>query len=193
MKNVFLIGDSIRVGADGSPGYEVFVREALRGKATVFSSQENSRFAEYTLRGLFEWAREVDGGAIDIVHWNNGLWDLLRLDGDEPLTPLPVYLAFLERIYRKLRLYFPQARIIFALTTPVLEERCDGCFRRYNSEICTYNAAAAALLTALGAEIDDLYRAAQALPEEAYAGAVHFTEEGCRVLAEAVVRALRVD
>ena len=123
MKNVFLIGDSIRIGANNSPGYGVYVKENLAGEANVYGPAENCRFAQYTLRYIREWRREVDAESIDVVHWNNGLWDLLRLDGDEPLTPLDTYLSMLERVHRTLRASFPRARIIFALTTAVVERR----------------------------------------------------------------------
>ena len=36
MKKIFLIGDSIRFGAKGSPGYGVYVKKKLEGKAEVY-------------------------------------------------------------------------------------------------------------------------------------------------------------
>ena len=68
MKNIFLIGDSIRHGSyvetlDSklSPGYGVYVKEKLEsaGLANVCSPDENSRWAQYTLRFLHKWAKEV--------------------------------------------------------------------------------------------------------------------------------------
>lgn len=88
MKNIFLIGDSIRFGATNSPGYGIYVKEKLDGIANVYAPNENCRFAQYTLRQLHDWVQKLDGESIDVVHWNNGLWDVLRVDGDEPLTPL---------------------------------------------------------------------------------------------------------
>ena len=55
MKNIYLIGDSIRfgsVGGKGSPGYGIFVKEILNGIANVYAPNENCRFAQYTLREI---------------------------------------------------------------------------------------------------------------------------------------------
>ena len=71
IKNIYLIGDSIRFGALGSPGYGVYVKEMLEGKANVYAPGENCRFAQHTLRYLHEWASNVEKEKIDIVHWNN--------------------------------------------------------------------------------------------------------------------------
>ena len=57
-KKIFLLGDSIRFGATGSPGYGIFVKEKLKDKAEVFAPNDNCRFAQYTLRYLHEWASE---------------------------------------------------------------------------------------------------------------------------------------
>ena len=49
--NIFLIGDSIRFGAPpDSPGYGVYVKEALSARANVYAPDENCRMAQYTLR-----------------------------------------------------------------------------------------------------------------------------------------------
>jgi hypothetical protein len=53
------------------------------------------------------------------VHWNNGLWDVLRLFGDEPFTEINYYGESLKRIYKRIRFLFPNAKIIFALSTSV--------------------------------------------------------------------------
>ncbi|MBQ5808205.1 MAG: hypothetical protein IIW21_00435, partial [Clostridia bacterium] len=84
MKNVFLIGDSIRYGAQPvSPGYGIYVKKMLEGKANVYYPNENCRFAQYTLRALYDWAKRLkkENIQIDVIHWNNGLWDVLRLNG----------------------------------------------------------------------------------------------------------------
>ena len=95
MKNVFLIGDSIRFGATGSPGYGGYVKEKLKDVANVYAPDENCRFAQYTQRYLCNWKNITDAEKIDIVHWNNGLWDVLRLDGDDPFTSKDFYVQTL--------------------------------------------------------------------------------------------------
>ena len=76
MKNVLLIGDSIRMGYDKS------VKRALEGKANVYFPEENCRFASYVLRYLHEYKKMLGEESVDVLHWNAGLWDCLRLFGE---------------------------------------------------------------------------------------------------------------
>ena len=191
MKNVYLIGDSIRIGANNSRGYGVFVEENLKDVANVYGPSENCRFAQYTLRGLYDWRRQVDAASIDVVHWNNGLWDLLHVDGDEALTPLDMYLSMLERVHASIRKAFPNAHIIFALTTAVVERRAGANFYRKNAEIEAYNEATKELMARLGVEVNDLYAITSQFDETMYADAVHFADEGCRILADAVTAKIK--
>ena len=75
-------------------------------------------------------------GTPDIVHWNNGLWDVHReAPRGELLTPIIDYVTNLKRIAHE-----PQrtdAHIVFATTTPVHPES-EG---RSNEEIDAYNQA----------------------------------------------------
>ena len=194
MKQIFLIGDSIRHGSyvetlDSklSPGYGVYVQELLRDKATVYSPDENSRWAQYTLRFLHKWAKEVPAPeTVDVVHWNNGLWDAVRLFGDEPLTPIEMYGPMLKRVYNRIRLLFPNAKIIFALSTAVIEEMSRPQFTRRNSEIEQYNEVAKKVMAELGVPINDLYAVTKDWGPEMHSDWVHFNEEGCRLLAQIV-------
>jgi len=193
MKNIFLIGDSIRFGAANSPGYGVYVKEKLAGEANVYAPDENCRFAFYTLRYLHEWVNSlgIDGKTVDVVHWNNGLWDVLRLFGDDPFTPVDVYVAALERVYKRIRYLFPNARVIFALNTSVIEEWANPDFFRYNREIEQYNRAAAELMARLGVEVNDLYALSSTLGPEYRSDWVHYNEEGSKILADQVVRLIK--
>lgn len=196
MKNIFLIGDSIRFGAYNvteynnlSPGYGIYVKEKLEGIANVYAPAENCRFAQFTLRFLHKWAKEAPAEKIDIVHWNNGLWDALRLFGDEPLTPIDVYGDMLRRVYKRIRLLFPNAKVIFALSTSVIEEWANPDFIRYNHEIEAYNKKAMEVMNELGVEVNDLYSISKTFDNSLHSDWVHFGEEGSRVLADAVIRA----
>ena len=195
MKNLFLIGDSIRYGSYSitknsnlSPGYGVYVREKLDGIANVYAPDENCRFAQYTLRYLHAWAKDVPCEYIDVVHWNNGLWDVLRLYGDDPLTPIDVYGDMLKRVYKRICMLFPNAKVIFALSTPVIEEWANPEFFRYNHEIEMYNKKATEVMNELGVEINDLYSVAKDFDNSLHADWVHYGEEGSKILADAVIR-----
>ncbi len=193
MKNIYLIGDSIRCGSRNSKGYEYFLRQKLADKANLYSPGENCRFAQYTLRGLCDWVGQVDPAEMDIVHWNNGLWDVLRLNDDEPLTPLDVYVSMLERVHKKIRLLFPNAKIIFALSTPAIEKNAPKGWMRYNSEIEEYNLAAKHLMEKLGVEVNDLYSVAKDFDESFYADWVHFNDVGANILADKIIERLDLE
>ena len=114
MKKIVLIGDSIRMG------YDKYVKDALSGIAEVFYPSENCRFAEYVLRNVHEWKNNGKwGDDVDLVHWNAGLWDVLELFGDEPLTSISYYGEAIARIDKRLRMLFPKAKLVFATSTNV--------------------------------------------------------------------------
>lgn len=133
MKNLLLIGDSIRMGYDKS------VKKTLEGKANVIFPAENCRFASYVLRYFHEYLGDIKGEDINVIHWNAGLWDCLRLFSEEPHTPLEVYGYYIERLCIRIKKLCPQAKVIFATSTSVLSEKMDKNFKRYNEEIEKYN------------------------------------------------------
>lgn len=187
MKSIFLIGDSIRFGGPNIDGYGRYVKAKLEGTATVYMPEENCRFAQYTLRYLHEWASLIPSADIDVVHWNNGLWDVLRINGDEPLTDIDTYGVLLRRIYKRIRQLFPKAKIVFALSTTVVEEWANPDFFRYNSDIERYNAKAALIMNELGVEINDLYNLSKNMDNSLRSDWVHFGPEGSKILADRVI------
>ena len=191
MRKIFLIGDSIRFGrSNGEVGYEYYLRQSCEGKAHFYSPNENCRFAQYVLRGIHGWAKEAPMEEIDTVHFNCGLWDVLHLDGDEALTPIPVYTEFLRRIVGRLRHHFPNAKLVFSTSTSVIEAWMNPDFVRYNREIEAYNAAACAVMAECGVQVCDLYTVSLSIGEDMRSDWVHYAEEGSRILADAVAKAL---
>ena len=170
MKNLLLIGDSIRAGYDKS------VRKTLEGKVNVVFPGENCRFAAYLLRNFHEYMKEfgISGADIDVVHWNAGLWDCLRLFGEEPHTPVEVYSYYIDRLCIRIKKICPNAKVIFATSTSVLSEKMSPDFKRYNEEIEKYNAAALEVVKKYGFEVNDLYTLSTTLPEEAHSDPVHY-------------------
>ena len=168
MKNILLIGDSIRLGYDKS------VRKSLSGIASVYAPEENCRFASYVLRYLHEYQYLAPEGKVDILHWNAGLWDCLRLFGEEPHTPIDVYAYYIERICIRIRKLMPDAQVIFATCTHVQSEKMSENFKRYNEEIDAYNDAAVAIVKKYGFAVNDLCAVSAALPEEAHSDTVHY-------------------
>lgn len=168
MKNLLLVGDSIRMGYDKS------VKKTLEGRANVIFPEENCRFASYVLRNFHEYLGEIKGEDIDVIHWNAGLWDCLRLFEEEPHTPIDVYAYYIERICIRIKKLCPKAKVIFATSTKVLSEKMDINFKRYNEEIEKYNETAVNVVKKYGFVINDLYALSATLPEEAHSDAVHY-------------------
>ena len=158
MKNVLLIGDSIRIG------YGKAVQRTLEGKANVYFPEDNCRFASYVLRYIEEYKWIVPEGKVDVLHWNTGLWDCLRLYEEDPHTPLDVYAYYIERICKRIKNHYPDTTVIFATSTSVQSERMAKDFKRYNEEIERYNAAAVSIAIQYGFEINDLYALSTTLP-----------------------------
>ena len=169
MKNIILIGDSIRMG------YDKYVKEALAGEAEVYYPSENCRFAEYTLRFVHEWKSQGNWPTdADLVHWNVGLWDVCEIFGDEPLTPVEFYKNLISRIDKRLRRLFPSAKLVFATSTAVREEGYGPNFKRYNSTIEKFNAAAIEVLSSTDTVINDLYAITKNCPPECCSDMTHF-------------------
>ena len=180
MKKIVLIGDSIRMIGYGRP-----VAERLSDDFEVWQPSENCRFAKYTLRGLWDWREGMRGA--DIIHWNNGLWDICDLFGDGAFTSVEEYVDVMLRLARLLQ---QRARtVIFATTTPV---RSDNPHSN-NAVIEAYNAALVPKLRELGVVINDLYTPLAVDVEKHIRedDRIHLSEAGIAVAAELVESVIR--
>ena len=179
MKKIVLLGDSIRMG------YDKYVRDVLANEAEVFYPKENCRFAAYILRCAHEWKRDGSwGDDVDLVHWNAGLWDVIELFGDEPLTSLSYYGEAIARVDKRLRLLFPNAQMVFATSTNVNEEMRKNDFKqRHNAIIRQYNAEAIRALAHTDTAINDLYSLTASFPDAYRSDATHFyTPQGTEAI-----------
>ena len=182
MKNLLLIGDSIRMG------YDKAVQKTLEGKAKVYFPTDNCRFASYVLRYLHEYKTLMNSEKVDVIHWNAGLWDCLRLFEEEPHTPIEVYAYYIDRICLRIKKIFPDAKVIFATSTAVLSEKMSKDFKRYNEEIEAYNQAAVEVVKKHGFAINDLYAISTSLTEDAHSDPVHYyTAVGTKSFADQVL------
>ncbi|WP_068774298.1 SGNH/GDSL hydrolase family protein [Paenibacillus sp. FJAT-26967] len=179
MKKVLLLGDSIRLG------YQPLVKERLRGEAEVTGPEENCRFAKHTLWGVNLWLKEI--GTPDVIHWNNGLWDLHHeAPMVEALTALDEYIETLRRIINEL--HRTGAPIIFATTTPVTPDYVG----RSNAEIDLYNTAAVQLMNRHGIEVNDLNALIkQNLRSHLCEDNLHMNEQGSAACAAQVASVIR--
>ena len=184
MKKVLLIGDSIRLG------YERYVKAVFEDVLEVYSpTEENGRMAQHIQRFLNEWKkREHIPEDVDLVHWNAGLWDVLRICGDDTLTSPMFYAETLGKIVKRMNLLFPKAKIVFALSTAVREELYEGDYQRYNSDIEKFNEIAIKTLRPLGVEFNDLYSITKDAPEKCWSDMTHFnTLDGIKLTGSKVV------
>lgn len=183
MKNLCLIGDSIRLGYDKS------VKKSLKGKANVFFPEENCRMASYVLRYIGDYLDLGDSEKVDVIHWNTGLWDSLRLYGEEPHTPIPVYEYYIDRICKRIKKLAPDAKVIFATSTSVISEEMSDDFKRYNEDIELYNEVAVDIVKKYGFEVNDLYAVSKALPYKTHSDPVHYyTPDGTKAFTDQVLK-----
>ena len=145
MTKVTLLGDSIR-----QLGYGTVVPQMLGEDYEVYQPDDNCRFAKYTLRGIYEaeWGKHIKDS--DIIHWNNGLWDISNLFGDGVFTKKEEYVETMLRIARILKTY--GKIVIFATITPMLRDNAHN----KNAVIDEYNAAIVPELEKMGIIINDL-------------------------------------
>lgn len=109
---------------------------------------------------------------------------------DGPLTPLNVYADFIERICKRIKLLFPEAKVVFATSTRVLEEkftRPEISIRR-NSTVNEYNKVAVNIAKKYGFGVNDLFSLTKDLDESYYSDMTHlYTEKGEILMLEAVL------
>lgn len=182
MKNILLVGDSIRIG------YMPYVKELLEGQASVFGPEDNCRFARYSFFNLPIWIEE-SGSIPDIIHWNNGIWDVMHKDEwltDDTFTTLDEYIRDIERIYKVMK--NTGAKIIFATTTPVKDE--NPTLR--NADIDLFNQQAVKYLSAQGVEINDLNAFIKPNRNELVKDDLtHLTEDGYKAAAQQVASIIK--
>ena len=180
-KKIALLGDSIRM-----MGYGTVVPEMLGEDYEVFQPDDNCRFAKYTLRGLFDWQEELKD--CEVIHWNNGLWDVCDLFGDGSLFSTDEeYVQNMLRIARLLKKITPN--VIFATTTPVDPMHPHN----KNEDIVRFNGLIVPKLLEMGFAINDLHAVVAPHIDEYIRkdDKIHLTEKGTIACAKKVVEAIR--
>ena len=191
MKKVLLLGDSIRMG------YADYVKELLEGKCEViYDEADNGRFAAYTLWQLVQ--AFCHHGHFDLVHWNNGYWDMnIEPPMETALFNIEEYCYLLRKIAREIKKQ--GAKAVFALTTPILEPgtaadntNTGALDISYNDKwVQKYNEAAKMIMDEEGVPINDLYTLCK--EDERYYKCfdmLHLTEEGYRRCAEQIAKTI---
>lgn len=183
LPRVLLVGDSI------SMGYTLPVRKALEGKANVHRIPANGG---PTTRGLEYIDRWLGDGKWDLIHFNWGIHDMVRLDSDGKVAkdakgvrrvPLDQYEANLEKLVA--RMEKTGAKLIFATTTPIPP----GVPNVAHDDAIPYNEVALRVMKKHGVRIDDLHAfIAPKLSEVQLPANVHFKPAGSELLGGEVAR-----
>ena len=90
-----------------------------------------------------------------------------------------------------LRFYFPNAKIIFATTTPMNPNGVVGVNPRYNEDIEKYNQAAVKIATENNVTVFDLFEFTHSWTSECYRDYCHFTESAFATLGKEVAKKLK--
>jgi lysophospholipase L1-like esterase len=86
----------------------------------------------------------------------------------------------------RIRQLFPNAKIFFATSTPVIEEQATWGYRS-NTEICQYNEIAKSVLKSFDVPINDLYTFSTQYCQALHRDWVHYNDEGSDLLAKQVI------
>ena len=196
LPNVLIYGDSISIH------YTQPLRAKLKGKANVyrvFSNGQHSGAFLAKMKKMHETMRSADlddpwDFKWDVIHFNVGLHDLKYLAGKKldkqngtQVTSIEAYEKNLVDIVDYLNQLAPNARLIFATTTPVPEE-AEG---RFSGDAQKYNAAAQAVLQKHPEiMINDLFAFTKPNQTEWWIkpGDVHFNEIGRTAQGDEVAR-----
>ncbi len=187
-KNIFLIGDSIRLG------YCSAARDELSDVAEVFYVDDNCRNTQYVLTKLYDWASMFsDTARVDVVQFNCGHWDTAHFCGGAlPLTSEDEYKKNLQMIINLISKLFPNAKIVFATTTTVNPSKPIELNPRTNADIVRYNDIAKAVAGDNNVAINDLFPITEQWNSSYYEDACHFTEESNRILGKIVADRLKL-
>ena len=188
-KNIFLIGDSIR------KGYCPTVRKELEGQAEVFYFEDNCRSTQYVIFSLKKWAALFDHPErVDLVHFNCGQWDVAHFNGyPSPLTSPEEYEKNIRMIFVLLRKFFPNARLVFATTSPMNPDggSTGGINPRSTEDVARYNRIAVRIAEENDVAINDLFAFMQNFGSNCFIDTCHLTPDAFARVGREVARYLR--
>jgi hypothetical protein len=184
-----IIGDSI------SQGYTWLVRDLLKGKVNVDRPRTNCGDTKNGLANIDAWLGDRQW---DVVHFNWGLHDLCyrhpdaevygnrdKVKGTIAVEP-DQYRENLEKLVERMK--SSAKTLIWASTTVVPP----GEVGRIEGDDSIYNEIAAGIMTANGVVMNDLYSITSDFGPEMFTLPcdVHYGDEGLKIIAEQVTRAI---
>ena len=197
LANVLIYGDSISIG------YTSYVRSMLKEQANVYRIHQNGSDSSKFISFMTEMETTMRNPALqdhwnfkwDVIHFNVGMHDLKHtlngvLDTNGQLQTNPEeYKGNLRKIVEYLQQIAPEARIIFATTTPV-PENAEG---RFSDDAVKYNQAAMEVFQEFPqVVINDLHSFTKPRQAEWWRkpGDVHYDKPGQREQAKEVSRVI---
>lgn len=186
-KTVFMLGDSMRMGACG------YTQKYLSDIANVIYPEDNCRYTQYTYVNLAQWVNMLPNpNSVDAVYWNNGHWDIAHWDNSpESLNSVETYCNMLVRIYNRLKKLFPNAKIIFATTTPMNPANIEWINGRTTEEIACYNKAAIETLSKFDILFYDAFELLKDKNAEFFEDYCHLTDKGFDYLGKDIADFIR--
>lgn len=190
---VTLIGDSIRMG------YQPYVALYLMDKALFWGPEEDCKHSVNILSNTQNWFQNKPA---DIIHINSGLEDIkvIPAKSRKNLISPDVYADNITRIIKFIHVVQPDSAIIWATTTPVIDELVQTALEEgrgnaiYNDDVIKYNEVAVKTVTRLGVPVNDLYSfVMDGDPKKIMLDdGVHFSDTGYQFLGEQVANAVEV-
>lgn len=145
--NVSIRPKILMLGDDISKGYREIIRNIMCDKNDIIYPEQTMTCSTHMFFSMQKVAEQLSIGTnIDIVYFNTGLGDVIRISGEDSLVSLGEYKHNLQKIVGRLQLLFPNAKLIFATTTPVKEELSQFDFNICNKDIQLYNEAACRIM-----------------------------------------------
>ena len=175
LPRVLLIGDSISVG------YRGLVTQKLKGKANVDHLATSKAIDDPALLKETEYA--IEGYKHAVIHFNNGLHGGHVTDN--------AYEKCLREYVRKLREWAPDAKLIWASTTPYPSSKPGVTLdEKRNAVVLARNAIAEKIMKENNISINDLYALMVGDLDNLTAskGNVHYNEKGKAMQGEAVAK-----
>ncbi len=195
MKKVVLLGDSIRLS------YWAKVEEILKDECEILTPKsENCAYTLHSIRRARDWFRDWGVEKVDLIHWNNGIWDHHRnAEDNEPFSSPELYLTLNKRLLKQLQRY--SDKLIWANSIPagknyVQSPRglCALSREDWNREVALYNDLFAAYLNAKGIPVNDLYALVNSDPDGFIGGdGIHLTPAGEDAAAAQVAAHIRAN
>jgi lysophospholipase L1-like esterase len=173
LPRVLLIGDSIT--RDYYPGVE----KHLTGKAYV-ARLATSRFASDPVL-LQEIALVLDNTKFDIIHFNNGMHGWQHSEDE--------YRSAFPKILETIRTHAPNAKLIWATTTPLKVSKPNNSNEASDERIAARNAIGLEFINRQNIVVDDLNALVRRHPEY-HSDNVHFNADGIGIEAAQVAASI---